>query len=101
MTTTVCSSSGFTVTPVNGTNGIVPAGTTYTWTAPSVPGSVTGGTAGSGTNITGTLINTTNTPQTATYTVTPTTGSCVGNPFTVTVTVKLEPVHDPLTGVTV
>lgn len=91
MTTTVCSISGFTVTPVNGTNGIVPAGTTYTWTAPSVPGSVTGGTAGSGTNITGTIINTTNTPQTATYTVTPTTGSCVGNPFTVTVTVNPRP----------
>ncbi|MBN7809518.1 hypothetical protein J0A68_01035 [Algoriphagus sp. H41] len=92
MTTAVCSGSGFTVTPVNGTNGVVPAGTTYSWTAPAVTGGMTG--AASGTNassITGTLSNPTNIAQIATYTVTPTTGSCVGTPFTVVVTVNPTP----------
>ena len=89
VTTTVWSEFGFTVTPVNGTNGIVPAGTTYNWPAPVVTGGITGGEASSGspTNITGTLTNPSSTPQIATYTVTPTSGSCTGNTFTVTVTV--------------
>lgn len=92
MTTSVCSGSGFTVTPVNVTNGVVPASTTYSWSPPTVTGSMTGGAAGTGaSSISGTLTNPTNTPQTATYTVTPTTGSCVGNPFTVTVTVNPTP----------
>jgi hypothetical protein len=92
MTSTVCSGSGFTVTPVNGTNGVVPAGTTYSWTAPSVTGGMTGGASGAGaSSITGTLTNPTNIVQTAIYTVTPTTGTCVGIPFTVTVTVNPTP----------
>ena len=92
MTTTVCSAESFTVTPVNGTNGVVPAGTTYSWLAPTVTGGMTGGAAGTGaSSITGTLTNPTNTAQTATYTVTPTTGSCAGTPFTVTVTVNPKP----------
>jgi hypothetical protein len=36
MTNAVCSGVGFTSTPVDVTNGVVPAGTTYTWTTPSV-----------------------------------------------------------------
>ncbi|MDX5478702.1 MAG: T9SS type A sorting domain-containing protein [Cyclobacteriaceae bacterium] len=91
MTSTICSGDSFTATPANGTNGIVPAGTTYTWTAPSVTGGITGGAAGSGASITGTLTNPTNTVQTATYTVTPTSGSCAGSTFTVTVTVNPRP----------
>ena len=91
MTTTVCSGTGFTVTPVNGTNGIVPSGTTYSWPAPSGSG-FTGGASGSNaSSITGTLTNTTNTTQTATYTVTPTAGSCTGSTFTVTVTLNPTP----------
>ncbi|WP_439487782.1 PKD-like domain-containing protein [Algoriphagus sp.] len=92
ISTAVCSNQTFLVTPVNGTDGLVPAGTTYAWSAPSLPAGLTGGIAGSGTSITGTLTNSTNTPQTATYTVTPTSGSCVGNAFTVTVTVNPRPV---------
>ena len=88
-----CTGSSFTVSPVNTTNGIVPAGTTYSWPAPIVTGGITGGTSGSGaTNISGTLTNPTNTPQTATYTVTPTTGSCTGQPFTLIMTVNPLPV---------
>ena len=88
MTATVCSDGTFTITPANGTNGIVPSGTTYNWSAPTVTGGITGGAAGSGSPISGTLTNPTNTAQTATYTVTPAGGSCIGDPFTLTVTVN-------------
>src|ERR1035437_1641746 len=40
MTSTICSAATFTATPVNGTNGVVPAGTTYTWATPVVTGGV-------------------------------------------------------------
>jgi hypothetical protein len=92
ITTASCSNQPFTVNPVNGTNGLVPAGTTYAWTAPSVPAGISGGAAGTGASIIGTLTNSTNAPLNATYTVTPTSGTCVGNTFTVTVTVNPSPV---------
>jgi hypothetical protein len=91
MSTPVCSEDTFTVTPVTGTNGIVPASTSYAWSVPSVTGGITGGAVGSGNNITGTLFNSTNTVQTATYTVIPTSGLCAGNSFTVAVTVSPRP----------
>ena len=95
MTNTVCTDAAFTTTPVNSTNGIVPSGTTYSWSAPAVTGGLTGATAGSGaSSISGTLTNPTNTSQTATYTVTPVTETCTGATFTVTVTV------DPITAIT-
>ncbi len=89
LTSTTCSGTTFSVTPLDITNGIVPAGTTYSWSAPSGSG-FTGGAAsiGSPTSISGTLVNTTNTAATAIYTVTPTSGSCQGSSFTVTVTVQ-------------
>ncbi len=87
-TTATCSGTAFSVTPTNGGGNIVPAGTTYSWSAPTVTGGVTGGAAGTNAaSITGTLNNPTNTTQTATYTVTPTSGTCTGSTFTVTVTV--------------
>ena len=87
ITTTICSGQTFSVTPVNGTNGTVPLGTTYTWSAPVMSG-VTGGTAQATaqTSISQTLTNTTTSNGTATYTVTATTGTCTST-FTVTVTV--------------
>jgi len=100
MTASICSEGSFTVTPVNGVNGIVPAGTTYSWGAPVVTGGITGGAAGSGANIAGTLTNPTNSPQTATYTVTPVSGSCTGSTFTVTVTVNPKPAINDMTGTT-
>ncbi|HNW69140.1 MAG TPA: gliding motility-associated C-terminal domain-containing protein [Bacteroidales bacterium] len=91
MTASICSGGTFTSSPVNGTNGVVPAGTTYSWPAPSVTG-ITGAAAGSNAaDISGTLTNTTNTPINVVYTVTPQVGSCTGNPFTVTVTVNPVP----------
>ena len=92
MTSTTCSGVGFTVTPANVTNGNVPTGTTYTWVVPTVTGGLTGGAAGTNaSNISGTLTNPTNSVQTATYTVTPLSGSCTGVTFTVTVTVNPKP----------
>ncbi|RZJ30706.1 MAG: immunoglobulin domain-containing protein, partial [Flavobacterium sp.] len=96
--TSACTGLAFSVSPVDGVPTaatIVPAGTTYSWPAPIVTGGMTGGASGSSqTAIDGTLINPTNTAQTATYTVTPvsgTTGNCVGNAFLVTVTVNPAP----------
>ncbi len=97
-TTTVCSDATFNVAPSDGVPTvatIVPPGTKYSWSAPSVTGGMTGGGAGvDQASIYGTLNNPTNTAQTATYTVTPTsgtTGNCNGTPFTVTVTVNPKP----------
>ena len=92
MTSLICSGGSFALTPANVTNGVVPAGTTYTWGPPSVTGGITGGAGGSGAIITGTLANMSGSNQTATYTVTPTSGSCTGANFTVTVTVQSQPV---------
>ena len=98
MSATVCSGNTFTVTPVDGTTGVIPAGTTYSWVAPVVTGNMSGGTSGSGTSITGTITNPTNTAQTATYTVIPSAGGCTGSPFNVTVTVNLAPAAPAISG---
>jgi hypothetical protein len=97
MSTTICN-GGFTVTPSNGANGVVPVNTFYTWGIPTASStSLTGGVAGTGTtNITGTLTNNTNVAQTAVYLVTPSFGTCSGvsnsgNAFTVTVYVNPRP----------
>jgi uncharacterized protein (TIGR02145 family) len=88
-TSTACSGSAFTITPANSSLNSVPAGTIYSWPAPTVTGGMTGGLAGiNQTNIFGTLNNLTNTVQTATYNVTPTSGTCVGSTFTITVAVS-------------
>ncbi len=99
MTPVTCNGTIFTATPTNGTNGIVPAGTTYTWGLPSVTGTLTGGATGSGAaNISGTLSHTDNTAQTATYLVTPNIAACGnGVPFTVTVIVSPKAFMNNLT----
>jgi hypothetical protein len=79
----------FNITPMNGTNGIVPAGTTYSWGIPVVTGGLTGGAAGTDqAAISGNLTNPTASTQTATYTVTPKSGSCTGNTFTLTISLS-------------
>ena len=81
-TISILTGGTFSVTPSG-----VPLGTTYTWIVPTYTGGVTGGIAESGqTDIHGTL-NIPSGTGTATYTVTPTSGSCVGAIFTVIVTV--------------
>lgn len=83
-TASIITGGTFVVSPNN-----VPVGTTYIWDAPSYTGGVTGGSAQSIplTEISGTLFLTSGT-GTATYIVTPTSGSCVGVPFIVTVDVS-------------
>lgn len=96
--TVVCSGGVFSVTPQNGTNGSVPAGTTYTWTV-SPNGNVTGesNTATPQTSISQTLTNTSLVDQTVTYTVTPITpDGCVGNTFEVDVLVRPMPTVNPI-----
>ena len=91
MSTSICSGESFSVTPANGANVTVPAGTTYAWGLPTATG-VQGTSVSSSANaISGTLFNTTNTAINAVYTVTPTAGTCSGTPFTVTVTVNALP----------
>ena len=89
-TASICSGSAFTVTPAG-----VPAGTTYTWTAPAIAptaGAITGGGAQATgqTSISQTLTNTTAAVATATYTVTATSGTC-SSTFSVIVTVNPIP----------
>jgi hypothetical protein len=90
-TATICSAGSFNITPTNGTGGIIPNGTTYSWNSPSVPG-ISGTVAGnSASNIGGTLTNETNALLNVAYTVTPTSGSCTGSSFTTTITVNPKP----------
>jgi gliding motility-associated-like protein len=79
----------FTVTPVNTTDGLVPTGTTYTWSVPSYTGSVSGGTASTGTpsSLIQILSNAGASTGTATYSITPTTGGCAGTAFSLVVNV--------------
>jgi parallel beta-helix repeat protein len=88
-TATICSGASFTVTPSG-----VPVGTTYTWGSPVITGSVTGASAQATpqTSISQTLTNTGTTVATVVYSVTPTSGTCTGSPFNVTVTVNPKPV---------
>lgn len=101
-TALICSSTSFSVTPKDESPDIVPAGTTYTWTIPiiSPSGSITGASAQAApqTVISQLLTNTGTIPATATYTVTPTSGSCTGNPFSIVVTVN--PSIKVVTGIT-
>ena len=95
-TVTTCSGITFNLTPANNPPGtIVPSGINYSWSAPVVTGGMTGGAAGGETKVFGTLTNPTSSPQTATYTVTPTAGGCTGSSFTVTVTVNPVPAANP------
>lgn len=92
-TETSCSGTAFSVTPVDGTNGsTVPTGTTYTWSAPAPQSGISGLSAGNNSsNISGTLVNTNNTPVTITYNVTPSTNGCPGAPFDIAMTVAPTP----------
>jgi hypothetical protein len=89
--TSICSDVAFSFNPQNNiTNGVL---ANYTWTASYAPG-LTGGAASGTGAAAGTLTNVTNGIINAVYTVTPVsqTGTCTGNPFTITVPIRPEPV---------
>jgi hypothetical protein len=88
----------FSFTP-SGTSDIIPSGTTYTWTFadnPFVVGEANQPTAQ--TSLDQTLLNLSSTAQTVVYTVTPTSGTCVGNTFTLSATINPLPVVAAITG---
>lgn len=88
----ICSGNSFTITPDTISGDSVPLGTTYTWFNPNISplGAISGASAQSTpqTSISQTLINTTTSPATVTYTVTPLSGVCLGINFTVIITVN-------------
>ncbi len=74
-TTSVCSGSNFTLTPSDGNGNVVPNGTTYSWSAPSVSGISGTASGNNSSSIVGSLTNATNAPIDVTYTITPANGS--------------------------
>ncbi|XMO86038.1 PKD domain-containing protein [Algibacter sp. AS12] len=88
----ICSVNAFTIAPDNTGGDTTPTGTTYTWATPTInpAGTITGASNETApqTNISQTLTNTTTNPATVTYSVTPTSGSCIGNTFEVEITVN-------------
>ena len=91
---TICNGDTFIIEPLDeNPTEIVPLGTTYSWPFPALdlpPGSSTAGASAESdqSNISQTLINNFNSPITVTYTVTPETNGCKGDPFEVLVTVN-------------
>jgi|GEM_PF-757708 len=84
---TICSGSAIATIALS---GAVP-GTTYTWTRNNT--FVTGIPAsGSGSAISGTLTNNTQSPVTVTFTITPSANGCIGTPIATTVIVNPRPV---------
>jgi gliding motility-associated-like protein len=88
LSTTSCSGTEFSITPVTGSGSSVPPDTYYTWSAPSGI-NFTGAQAQPlpTTSISGNLSVSESIAQTATYLVTPSGGGCTGEPFLLTVTV--------------
>lgn len=95
-TQAICSGEVFSINPVNNApSTIIPLNTTYTWIV-ATNTNVSGQSSQTSpqTSISQSLTNLTNQVQTIVYTVTPSSGSqgvCVGNPFTITVTVNPRP----------
>ena len=83
---TIC--SGATITTIALTSSTT--GTTYAWTRDNAA-TVTGITASGTGNISGSLTNTTFSPITVTFTITPTANGCPGAPITATVLVNPTP----------
>ena len=101
----ICDSSSYVLSPQNGIEPddqtIVPEITKYSWSSPNVTGGVTGGSVGNDEDFfdSGVLNNPTDDIQTVIYTVTPkyfttsnpSTPQCVGDDFTITITVGPAP----------
>lgn len=88
-TQTICSDAAITAIGLTPAPNNV-AGTTFSWNGGN-NSNITGILAGSGTSITGTLVNSTNTIQTTTYTITASANGCNSVVATATITVKPKP----------
>ena len=94
LSTTVCTSNPFSVTPSATLPGNrIPIGTTYGWGIPTLQNaSLTGGESKSGeTNVFGFILNPTNTTYYAQYFVTPRSGTCNGAIFQVLAYIQPKP----------
>ncbi|MFZ4671776.1 MAG: PKD-like domain-containing protein, partial [Flavobacterium sp.] len=94
LTDTRCSGEAFTIIPQNGIPDaftIVPTGTTFTWTVPLNNLGATSSSLSGLTTISQVLINPTNAIQSIIYTVTPSSGTCVGLPFDVKIWIEPKP----------
>ncbi len=93
-TTTICSNTALNFIPtVTGTD-VIPAGTIYKWTFtdnPKVTGEANETSGKTSITTSSNLIDTTKILQDVEYIVTPSSGTCVGTPFTLTVTVNPAP----------
>lgn len=85
---TICSGASFSITPQNGGGNSIPIDTQYSWTVAndSVSGELNSSSSQS--NIGQTLVNSTSNNQLVVYTVSPQTGTCLGSPFSISVTVS-------------
>lgn len=83
----ICSDQSFDFKPSNTIQG-----STFTWTV-APPAGITGAANSTqpATSIKQQLVNTTNSPLSVIYTITPVLGSCLGNPFELTVAVQPAP----------
>ena len=103
---TICGDDSFNL-PLPSVIDIVPTGTVYSWPAPVITPGGAGAVAGyvdpqtDVLTIGGQLINTTNIAQTVTYTITPKFLTCVGDDFTLTVTVNPRPKIDDMDPLTI
>ncbi|MDW5289722.1 PKD-like domain-containing protein [Formosa sp. PL04] len=86
---TICSDG--TITPINILNTNSVGGISYSWTRNNISNLTGIPTSGNGSPISGSLTNTTGTPQTTTFTITATANGCTSE-TTATVTVNPEPV---------
>ncbi len=94
ISSTICSSSTFSKTFTTAGSDFVPPNTKYTWSAPTPVSGLAPLTLTSGTNsnnFSATVTNLTNAALSATYSVTPITGSCPGVPFNVNLLVTPKP----------
>lgn len=87
-TASVCSNTPFSYTATSAV-----AGSSFSWSRAAVPGISNPAVSAQTANpISETLVNTTNAPVNAVYTLTPSANGCAGTPFTLTVTVNPVPV---------
>lgn len=101
--TAVCSNELLTLPPFQGSN-VIPGGTVYSWSAPdpALYMNISGYTAGGALGLFAqTLTNLTPDPQPISYLITPRSGMCTGNPFTLNVLVLPVPVIPSPQNVTV
>ena len=90
---TICSGESFDIIPTNGNGSIIPQGTVYTWNSPTVTAGVTGQMAKTNqTSISGNLVNSSVSVQTATYLITASSNSCINSTLEAVISINPKPI---------